>query len=113
MTLPPMPGIGDIPPEMQAMMAQMMASGMDPSQLAQIDPSIFGMQQASNSHVGVPGGATQGQAFGSGPSGFGSQGQAQQQMGFAFDPSMMGVDAGRARSGNFAGRGRGGNRRNW
>ncbi len=50
---PPPPGMADMPPEMQAMMAQMMASGMDPSQLAQMDPAtMFGitMQQQQLHH---------------------------------------------------------------
>ena len=107
-----LPGIGDIPPEMQAMMAQMFASGMDPSQLAQTDPSVFGMQQAGAGQV--PGtGTAQGQAFGNTQQGFPPQAQAQQQMNFGFDSPMMGVEGGRNRQGNFGGRGRTGNRRNW
>ncbi|KAI9679388.1 MAG: hypothetical protein M1817_005410 [Caeruleum heppii] len=108
MGMPPMPGMGDMPPEMMAqMMAQMMGSGVDPSQM---DPSMFGMQAAMGASNG---GNPQGQGFGSGQQNFGGQGQNGQQMGFGFDSSMMAGDAGRGRQGNFGGRGRGGNRRNW
>ncbi|KAI9801826.1 MAG: hypothetical protein M1825_003199 [Sarcosagium campestre] len=111
MAMPQMPGMGDMPPEMQAMMAQMMASGMDPSQM---DPSMFGLPPPGPVQGGANG---QAQGFGVGQQGFGGQGQTQQPMNFGFDPSMMGGDAGRNRQGNFGpgGRGRGGgvNRRNW
>ncbi|KAI9792634.1 MAG: hypothetical protein M1833_001038 [Piccolia ochrophora] len=110
MNMPQMPGMGDMPPEMQQMMAQMMAAGMNPSQMAQMDPSMFGMppqasgQGTANNHN---------QAFVAGQPGFGPQGQNQQQMGFGYDPSMGGGDGGRGRQGNFGARGRGNNRRNW
>ncbi|RFU32903.1 hypothetical protein B7463_g3464, partial [Scytalidium lignicola] len=105
--LPPMPGMEGIPPEMQAMMQQMMASGMDPSQM---DPAAMfaGMQGNQAAAGGAAGGANQGQGFG-GQGGFG-QGQ-NQQMGFGYDQNMMAGGDTRNRGGNF-GRGRGG-RRNW
>jgi pre-mRNA 3'-end-processing factor FIP1 len=117
--MPSMPGMGDIPPEMQAMMAQMMAQGADPSQM---DPAALfaAMQQAG----GQAQGGIQGQGFGGGQ-GFGAQNQQPQQMGFGYDQNMMagneagGAGAGAAgggnrnRQGNFNNRGRGGNRRNW
>ncbi|KAI9847054.1 MAG: hypothetical protein M1837_003172 [Sclerophora amabilis] len=106
--MPQMPGMPDIPPEMQAMMAQMMASGMDPSQMAQMDPAMF---QAA---MGQANGGNQAQGFNPGQQGFGAQAPNQQQVGFGMDPSMMAVDGNRNRQGNFGVRGRGGgNRRNW
>lgn len=90
------PGMEGMTAEMQQMMQQMMASGMDPSQM---DPTMFtGMQGNQAGSGGAQGG--QGQAFGG--QGFG-QGQGQ----YGFDQGMEG----RNRGGNF-GRGRGG-RRNW
>ena len=112
LTMPPMPGMGEMGPEMMtqmAQMAQMMGPGMD---MSQMDPSMFGMQAPPTG----PSGGNQGQAFGGGQQGYGAQGPNQQQMGYGFDPSIMGGDAGRNRQGNqgnFGGRGRGGNRRNW
>jgi pre-mRNA 3'-end-processing factor FIP1 len=90
-----MPGMEGISSEMQAMMQQMMSSGMDPSQM---DPSMFAGMQGNQ--AGAGGAQGQGQAFGG--QGFG-QGQGQ----YGFDQGMEG----RSRGGNF-GRGRGG-RRNW
>lgn len=107
-----LPAVPDIPAEMQNMMAQMMASGVDPSQMPQMDLSMFGMQQGATSQSGGANGS-QAQGFGNAQQGFGPQGQNQQQMGFGFDPSVMAADAGRNRQGNFAGRGRGANRRGW
>ncbi|KAI9826056.1 MAG: hypothetical protein M1832_000505 [Thelocarpon impressellum] len=104
--MPQLPGMGDMGAEMMAQMAQMMAAGMDPSQM---DPAMFGMQQPPNG----PGGGGQAQGFGGGQQAYPAQGQNQQQMGYGFDPSTMGGDAGRPRQGNFGGRGRGQNRRNW
>ncbi len=111
MSMPPMPGMGDMPPEMQQVMASVMAQGIDPSQM---DPAMFmqqmqqmqqgaqGAGQAGNQSVGYGGAA---QAFG------GGQGAAQQQMGFGFDQGMGGN---RNRAGNFGQQGRGApNRRNW
>jgi len=107
--IPAMPGMEGIPPEMQAMMQQMMASGIDPSQM---DPAtMFAGMQASQGGVQAAGGAAagnQGQAFG-GQGGF-SQGQ-NQQMGYGYDQGGMNGGDARNRGGNF-GRGRGG-RRNW
>lgn len=104
MGMPAMPGMDGMPPEMQAMMQQMMASGMDPSQM---DPSA--MFAAMGGQAGA-GGAAGGQAanqFG-GQQGFG-QGN-QQQMGYGYDQGMMAAGGG-ANRGNFRGRGRG--HRNW
>lgn len=92
------PGMDGIPPEMQAMMQQMMAQGIDPSQM---DPAtMFGAMQGSAAGGGSGGaqGGNQGQGFGQGQN---------QQMGYGYDQGMEG----RNRGGNF-GRGRGG-RRNW
>ncbi len=59
-----MPGMEGIPPEMQAMMQQMMASGMDPSQMdaASMTAMFAGMQGAGAAGQGGQGG--QGQNFG-------------------------------------------------
>ncbi|KAJ6780970.1 hypothetical protein PWT90_05395 [Aphanocladium album] len=62
-----MPGMDGMPPEMQQMMQQMMASGMDPSQMdmSQISTMFSGMQNAG----GATGGTAQGgssQNFGGG-----------------------------------------------
>ncbi|KAI9832219.1 MAG: hypothetical protein M1826_002223 [Phylliscum demangeonii] len=111
-SLPSLPGMGDLPPEFQTMMAQMMASGMDPSQMAQMDPSMFGMTQPGTGQPGGPVPAP-GQVFG-GAYGLQAQAQPQPTMGFPFDMSMMGGgDGARNRHGNYGGRGRSGNRRNW
>ncbi|KAG0652480.1 Pre-mRNA polyadenylation factor FIP1 [Hyphodiscus hymeniophilus] len=96
-----MPGMEGMTPEMQAMMQQMMAQGIDPSQM---DPAaMFGAMQgnAATSGSGAQGGNQQG--FG----GQGGFGQGQNQMGYGYEQGMEG----RNRGGNF-GRGRGG-RRNW
>ena len=103
------PGMEGIPPEMQAIMQQMMAQGIDPSQM---DPAtMFASMQNGQGGAGGTGGAqgsNQNQGFG-GQQGFG-QGQ-NQQMGYGFDQGMMSGGDARNRGGNF-GRGRGG-RRNW
>jgi pre-mRNA 3'-end-processing factor FIP1 len=101
------PGMEGIPPEMQAMMQQMMAQGMDPTQM---DPATMfaGMQGAQ------AGSATGGAQTGNQGQGFGAQGAFGQgqtsQMGFGYDQGMMNQGDARNR-GNF-GKGRGG-RRNW
>jgi pre-mRNA 3'-end-processing factor FIP1 len=87
-----MPGMEGIPPEMQQMMQQMMASGMDPSQM---DPTMFAGMQGNQAGAGGAGGAQGGQGFG------------QSQGGYGYDQAMEG----RNRGGNF-GRGRGG-RKHW
>ncbi|KAI1340319.1 Fip1 motif-domain-containing protein [Xylariaceae sp. FL0016] len=101
-SMPSMPGMDGMPPEMQAMMQQMMASGMDPSQM---DPSsmsaMFSGMQGSGGNAGAGQGG-QNQNFGAGGGGFGgNQGQN-----FGYEQGM-----GRG-GGGFGGRGRGG-RRNW
>jgi len=95
------PGMEGVPPEMQAMMQQMMAQGIDPSQVdpAAMFATMSGGQAASGTGVGQAG--NQNQAFGQ--QGFG---QGQQQMGFGYDQGM----ANTGNRGNFRGRGRGGNR---
>ncbi|TGJ83618.1 hypothetical protein E0Z10_g5153 [Xylaria hypoxylon] len=95
-----MPGMDGMPPEFQAMMQQMMASGMDPSQM---DPSAMSAMFSGMQNSGGGGAAGQGtpnQNFGGG-GGAGNQGQN-----FGYDQGM-----GRGGGGGF-GRGRGG-RRNW
>ncbi|KAL9104559.1 MAG: hypothetical protein Q9163_000533 [Psora crenata] len=87
--MPPMPGMGDIPPEMQQMFGQMMAQGMDPSQM---DPSTF-MQMMSGGPGGQGGEPNQGFTG----QGYAQQGHNQQQMGYGY-----GVGGA-----NQAGRGRG------
>ncbi|KAI1775784.1 Fip1 motif-domain-containing protein [Hypoxylon cercidicola] len=97
--MPNMPGMDGIPPEMQAMMQQMMASGMDPSQMdaSTMSAMFAGMQNAG----GGGGGQGQNSNFGGGQGFGGNQGQ-----GFGYEQGM-----GRGGGGGF-GRGRGG-RRNW
>ncbi|KAI9884948.1 MAG: hypothetical protein M1823_003262 [Watsoniomyces obsoletus] len=124
MSMPPVPGMPDMPPEMQALMAQMMASGMDPAQLAQMDPSMFNMPHPGPNQPG-PGGHGGGPpppGFQNGPPSFGPQGQNQPQMPYGFEGPMMGMDPSRNPPGNYGGgrgggggggRGRGSGRRNW
>lgn len=109
-SMPAMPAMGDMPPEMQQMMASMMAQGIDPSQ---IDPAMFvqQMQQMQQGGQAAGQGGNQGGAFGGAGQAFGGQGPAQQQMAYGFDQGM-GVN--RNRAGNYGGQGRGApNRRNW
>ncbi|KAI1822295.1 Fip1 motif-domain-containing protein [Xylaria intraflava] len=91
-----MPGMDGMPPEFQAMMQQMMASGMDPSQmdLSAMTAMFSGMQNLGGG--GPAGQSGQNQNFG------GSGGNQAQNFGY---------DQGMGRGG-FGGRGRGG-RRNW
>jgi pre-mRNA 3'-end-processing factor FIP1 len=91
-----MPGMEGIPPEMQAMMQQMLASGVDPSQM---DPQAMfaamqGGQAGTASASGTQSG-NQGQGFGA----QGGFGQGQNQYGYEQQQSSRG-------GGNF-GRGRG------
>ncbi|KAL7629788.1 cleavage polyadenylation factor subunit fip1 [Parahypoxylon ruwenzoriense] len=98
------PGMDGMPPEMQAMMQHMMASGLDPSQMDATSMSAMfsGMQNAGANAAGGQGG--QAQNFGgSGQSFSGAQGQN-----FGYE---QGMGRGGGSSG-FGGRGRGG-RRNW
>ncbi|KAI3320174.1 Fip1-domain-containing protein [Xylariaceae sp. AK1471] len=99
-SMPAMPGMDGMPPEFQAMMQQMMASGMDPSQM---DPSAMSAMFAGMQNSGGGGATGQGgqnQNFSG--SGAGNQGQN-----FGYDQGM-----GRGGGSGFGGRGRGG-RRNW
>ncbi|KAI0817021.1 Fip1-domain-containing protein [Xylaria sp. FL0064] len=101
-SMPAMPGMDGMPPEFQAMMQQMMASGMDPSQM---DPSAMTAMFSGMQNTGGGGAAAQGaqnQNFGGG-GGAGNQGQN-----FGYD---QGMGRGGGGGGGF-GRGRGG-RRNW
>ncbi|KAI0392413.1 Fip1-domain-containing protein [Xylariaceae sp. FL0594] len=95
--MPGMAGMDGMPPELQAMMQQMMASGMDPSQM---DPAAMAaMFSGMQNPTGGGGQGAQNASFGAGP---GAQGQ-----GFGYDQGM-----GRGGGGGFGSRGRGG-RRNW
>ncbi|KAG9233093.1 Fip1 domain-containing protein [Amylocarpus encephaloides] len=92
-----MPTMEGIPAEMQAMMQQMVASGMDPSQM---DPAaMFAGMQGGAGAAGAAGGAQAG--FGPGQN---------QGMGYGYDQQQGG--AGNRGGGNFGRGGRGG-RRNW
>ena len=89
--MPPMGGIGDMPPDLQQMMQQMMTQGMDPSQM---DFNTF--QQMMSAGHGVFGGGL----------GLGQQGQnQQQQMGYGYGGGQ-GAGGGNRNQG-----GRGGGRR--
>ncbi|KAF4867714.1 Pre-mRNA polyadenylation factor FIP1 [Colletotrichum siamense] len=89
-------GMDGMPPEMQAMMQQMMGQGMDPSQM---DPATMSAMFSQGANAG--GQAGQQQNFGQGGFG-GNQGQYG-----GYDQSGMGGNRG-----GFGGRGRGG-RRQW
>lgn len=95
--VPAMPGMEGIPPEMQAMMQQMMAQGIDPTQM---DPAAM-FASMSGGVAGGGAGAGQGQGFGNQQ----TFGQSQnQQQGYGYDMNQ-------GTRGNFRGRGRG--HRNW
>lgn len=96
--MPGASGMEGMTPEMQLYMQQMMAGGMDPSQM---DTAMFASMAG-----GAQGAA--GQGFG-GQGGFGAGGN--QAGGYGYDQNMMGDGGSRNRGGNF-GRGRGG-RRGW
>lgn len=91
----------DIPPEMQQMMAQMMAQGLDPTQM---DPATF-MQMMQGGQAGANG--VQGQSFG-GVQGFGQQGQNSQQMNFGYGTGGVGSGGGGSGVGGNNGGGGGG-----
>ncbi|KAI9672019.1 MAG: hypothetical protein M1829_004563 [Trizodia sp. TS-e1964] len=113
LSMPPMPGMGDIPVEFQQHMMQILAQGGDPTQM---DPALFASMQTGGAGTNTGNNQGQGQGFGSGQQTFAGQGQNQQQMGYGYDQNMMGANDGpRNRGGgNFGGRGgRGGGRRNW
>lgn len=103
MAMPSMPGMEGIPPEMQAMMQQMMAQGIDPTQMdpATMFAGMAGGQGGAGGQSATQGG-NQSAGFG-GQQGFGL-GQNQGQMGY-------GYEQGANNRGNFRGRGRG--HRNW
>lgn len=103
-----MAGPGDIPPEWQQMMAQMMAQGVDPTQM---DPTMFMQQMMQGGQPGTNG--TQGQNFAT--QNFGQQQQNQPQMAFGYG-NAAGSGGGGTGGGGGGGRtqgGRGQNRRNW
>jgi pre-mRNA 3'-end-processing factor FIP1 len=109
--LAPMAGTGDIPPEMQQMLAQMMAQGVDPTQM---DPTMFMQQMMQGGQASANG--TQGQNF-STPN-FGQQQQSQPQMNYAYGGGAGNGGAGAGGGGGGGGGsrsqgGRGQNRRNW
>ncbi|KAK3361221.1 Fip1 domain-containing protein [Lasiosphaeria ovina] len=105
-----MPGIEGISPDMQAMMQQMMASGIDPSQMDMNSMSaMFAGMQNPASAGGAGGQGGQGQNFGQGFGG--NQGQ-----GYGYDQQMGGGGgAGSAGGGGGGGGGRGnrGRGRRW
>ncbi|KAM5354195.1 hypothetical protein ACJ41O_000845 [Fusarium nematophilum] len=94
-----MAGMEGMPPEMQAMMQQMMASGMDPSQMdpSQMNAMFAGMQSAG----GGGGQGSQGGQGGNFGGGFGGN-----QGGFGYDQNMSGGGGGGGRGGFGGGRGR-------
>ena len=85
--MPQMPGIGEIPPEMQQMLGNMMAQGVDPSQM---DATTF-MQMMSGGQGG------QGGDQGYGGQGYGGQQHNQQQMGYGYGGGNQGGGRGRGR----------------
>ncbi|KAM0187439.1 hypothetical protein ACHAPI_011155 [Fusarium lateritium] len=89
-------GMDGMPPDMQAMMQQMIASGMDPSQMdpSQMNAMFAGMQNGG----GAGGQGGQGGQAGNFGGGFGGN-----QGGFGYDQNMSGGGGGR---GGFGGRGR-------
>ncbi|PFH55616.1 hypothetical protein XA68_17940 [Ophiocordyceps unilateralis] len=95
-----MQGMDGMPPEMQAMMQQMMASGMDPSQM---DPSQLSAMCAGMGGGGGGGQGNQGANFG-GVFGGG-------QTGYGFDPGM--AASGGGGRGGFGGGGGRGRRGRW
>ncbi|KAK5652900.1 hypothetical protein OQA88_9566 [Cercophora sp. LCS_1] len=94
----PIPGMEGIPPEMQAMMQQLMANGMDPSQM-DVGAMYAGMQNAAGAG-GASGQGGQGQNFGAGFGG--NQGQ-----GYGYDQQMGGTGGPGGGGGGRGGRGRG------
>lgn len=93
-------GPADMPPEVQQMMAQMMAQGVD---LSQMDPTMFMSQMMQGSQAGANG--AQGQNFVA--QGFGQQGQNQQQVNFGYGGGGGGGTGGGASAANAVGGGGG------
>ncbi|MDI1486518.1 MAG: hypothetical protein OHK93_005749 [Ramalina farinacea] len=89
--MPPMTGLGDIPPEMQQMFAQMMQQGMDPSAM---DPAQF-MQMMSGGQGGQSGQRVD-MNQGYGGQGYGQQ-HNQQHMGYGYGGGGGGHQPGRGR----------------
>ncbi|KAL2120178.1 hypothetical protein VTJ04DRAFT_4204 [Mycothermus thermophilus] len=94
-----MPGMEGLPPEMQAMMQQMMTGGLDPSQMDMA--AMAGMFGGAGPGGGGPGQGGQGQGFGGGFGG-GQGGQ-----GYGYDQQMAGGSGGGG-GGGVGGGGRGG-----
>ncbi|KFX96308.1 hypothetical protein V490_03386, partial [Pseudogymnoascus sp. VKM F-3557] len=94
-----MPGMEGMPPGMEAMMQQMMASGMDPSQM---DPSAMFAGMAGQG--GAAAGQAAGQNAGFGGQAFGQGNQQQQMGGYGFD-QQMGNTGGGGGGGGGANRG--------
>ena len=88
--VPSMGGMGDMPPDLQQMMQQMMAQGMDPSQM---DFNTFSqMLSGSGGNMGAQGysqQAQQGQQSQQGQQG--QQGQNSQQMGYGYSGGNAGA----------------------
>ena len=79
--VPPMNGLVDMPPDLQQMMQQMMAQGMDPSQM---DFNTFSqMLSGGSGNMGAQGYGQQGQP--------GQQGQNSQQMGYGYSGGNTGT----------------------
>ena len=99
------PGMEGVAPEVQAMMQQMLASGIDPSQMdvGAMSAMFSGMQNAGGA-AGAGGQGGQGQNFGAG---FG----ANQGQGYGYDQQMGGGNAGGG--GGGGGRGSRGRGRRW
>ncbi|KAK6827368.1 Fip1 motif-domain-containing protein [Apiospora arundinis] len=107
-SMPAMPGMdgSGMTPDMQQMMQQMMASGMDPSQMdpAAMSAMFSGMQPGGGGGNAGGGGQGQGQNFGGQGQGFdGNQNQN-------FGGYNQGMGGGRGGGGGGFGRGRGGRR---
>lgn len=103
-SMPGMDGGGGMTPDMQQMMQQMMASGMDPSQMdaATMSAMFTGMQPGAGGNAA--GGQGQGQNFGGAGQGF--DGGQNQNFGGGYNQGM----GGRGGGGGGFGRGRGGRR---
>ncbi|MCJ1381120.1 cleavage polyadenylation factor subunit fip1 [Xylographa soralifera] len=99
--VPSMGGMGDMPPDLQQMMQQMMAQGMDPSQM---DFNTFSqMLSSGGGNIGAQGYPQQGQQVQQSQQGQqGQQGQSSQQMGYGYGGGNAG-----AGNRNQGGRGQG------
>ena len=100
----PMGALTEIPLDMQQMMAQMMSSGVDPTQM---DPSVFIQQMMQGGQTG----SAAGQTSNFGTQNFGQQTQNQQQIGFGYGAAGGGGSSSGGGGRNQGGRGQ--SRRNW